>query len=116
MCLGRCLPPDTAAVDRDHGVAVVGSGVFRLGSGVFGAIVTRPAALPTCGGWPKQGVGESAELVDGQREQACRWGCGVGSLRWPRPGRHGRAWPDGPAVPGGPAPDLILIEPETFGG
>ena len=69
-------------------------------------------------GGEQQGVEESAKLVDGQRDQPGRCGCGVafggGGHGQEGVGEHGQG---GPAVPGGPAPDLVLIQPgQAFGG
>ena len=66
----------------------------------------------------QQGVEESAKLVDGQRDQPGRCGLGVtfggGGHGQEGVGEHGQG---GPAVPGGPAPDLVLIQSgEPFGG
>ena len=71
-----------------------------------------------CGGGQEQGVEESAKLVDGQRDQPGRGGCGVafdgGGHGQEGVGEHGQG---GPAVPGAPAPDLVLIESgQAFGG
>ncbi len=66
----------------------------------------------------QQGVEEASKFVDGQRDQTS--GCGLsvafggGGHGQEGVGEHGQG---GPAVPGGPAPDLVLIEPgEAFGG
>ena len=71
-----------------------------------------------CVGDEQQGVEESAKLVDGQRDQPGRCGLGVafggGGHGQEGVGEHGQG---GPAVPGGPAADLVLVQPgETFGG
>ena len=53
------------------------------------------------GGGQEQGVEDTSKLVDGQRDQACRGGCGVafdrGGHRQEGVGEHGQG---GPAVPG----------------
>ena len=69
-------------------------------------------------GGEQQGVEEAAKLVDGQRDQTGRGGLGVafggGGHGQEGVGEHGQG---GPAVPGGPAPDLVLVQPgEAFGG
>jgi hypothetical protein len=66
----------------------------------------------------EQGVEESAELVDGQCDQARGYGLGVafggGGHGQEGVGEHGQG---GPAVPGGPAPHLVLVKPDqAFGG
>jgi hypothetical protein len=66
----------------------------------------------------EQGVEKSAKFVDGQRDQTSGGGCGVafdgGGHRQEGTGEHGQG---GPAIPGSPAPDLVLIEPgEALGG
>lgn len=62
-------------------------------------------------GGQQQCIEESAELVDGQRDQACRRGCGFafdrGGHGQEGMGEHGQG---GPAIPGAPAPDLVLVE------
>ena len=69
-------------------------------------------------GREQQCVEESAKLVDGQRDQTCHPGLCVafagGGHGQEGMGEHGQG---GPAVPGGPAPDLVLIKPgQSFGG
>ena len=66
----------------------------------------------------QQGVEESAEFVDGQRDQPGRGGScvafGGGGHGQEGVGEHGQG---GPAVPGGPAADLVLVQSgEAFGG
>lgn len=69
-------------------------------------------------GGEQERIEESAKLVDRQRDQANGTGCGV---TFDRSGHgqegmseHGQS---GPSIPGSPAPDLVLIEPDqTFGG
>ena len=66
----------------------------------------------------QQGVEEASKLVDGQCDQAGRCGLGVAFGR----GGHGQEGmrkhgQGGPAVPRGPAPDLMLIDTdEACGG
>ena len=69
-------------------------------------------------GGEQQGVEESAKLVDGQCDEPGRCGLGVafggGGHGQEGVGEHGQG---GPAVPGGPAADLVLVESgEAFGG
>ena len=65
----------------------------------------------------EQGVEESAKLVDGQRNQPDRCGRGVafggGGHGQEGMGEHGQG---GPAVPGGPAPHLVLVESDQAFG
>ncbi|MCW2661105.1 MAG: hypothetical protein JWP83_2257 [Mycobacterium sp.] len=66
----------------------------------------------------EQGVEETAKSVDGQGNQPCRGGCRVafdgGGYGQEGMGEHGQG---GPSVPGVPASDLVLVEPdESFGG
>jgi hypothetical protein len=66
----------------------------------------------------RERIEESAKLVDGQCDQPGRGGCGVafgcGGHGQEGVGEHGRG---GPSMPGAPAPDLVLIEPDqSFGG
>ena len=69
-------------------------------------------------GGQEQGVEEASKLVDGQRDQTSGCGLGVsfgsGGHGQEGVGEHGQG---GPAMPGGPAPDLVLIQPgQSFGG
>ena len=60
----------------------------------------------------EQGVEEATKLVDGQRDQTGRCGLGVsfsgGGHGQEGMREHGQG---GPSVPGGPAADLVLVEP-----
>ncbi len=68
-------------------------------------------------GAEEQGVEELAELVDGQLDEPGRCRSGVafdgGGHGQEGVGEHGQG---GPAVPGGPAADLVLVEPDQFLG
>ncbi len=66
----------------------------------------------------QQCVEEASKLVDGQGDQALGGGCGIAFDRCgygqEGMGEHGQG---GPAVPGAPAPHLVLIQSDqSFGG
>ena len=69
-------------------------------------------------GGQQQGVEESTKFVDGQCDQSGGGGLDVafggGGHGQEGVGEHGQG---GPAVPGAPAPDLVLVEADqAFGG